>query len=115
MNTTSQSLRATLLFWLIATWSVAVSAQPMDVLPARFKTPPDVAKPTIWWFWGETVTTDHGITQDLEALKRVGFGGVVIYEQVFTDRPDALKSLSPEWMARIRFAAAGETTQRGHD
>ncbi len=102
----SQAMKATLLFWLIATWSVAVSAQPTDVLPARFKNPPDAAKPTIWWFWGETVTTDHGITQDLEALKRVGFGGVVIYEQVFTHRPDALKSLSPEWMARVRFAAA---------
>ena len=60
----------------------------------------------MWWFWGESVTTDHGITQDLEALKRVGFGGVVLYEQVFGDGPDALKSLSPEWLARVRFAAA---------
>lgn len=71
-----------------------------------FKTPPTAAKPTCWWFWGETVTTDHGITQDLEAMKRVGWGGVVLYEQVFTDRPDAYKSLSPEFMARVRFAAA---------
>ena len=60
----------------------------------------------MWWYWGESVTTDHGITQDLESLKRVGFGGVVIYEQVFADAPDALKSLSPEFMARVRFAAA---------
>jgi hypothetical protein len=60
----------------------------------------------MWWFWGESVTTDQGITQDLEALKRVGFGGVVLYEQVFADAPDALKSLSPEWLARARFAAA---------
>ncbi|ATC63389.1 glycosyl hydrolase family 2 [Nibricoccus aquaticus] len=77
-----------------------------DPLAAAFATPPVSAKPTLWWFWGETVTTDHGITQDLEAMKRAGFGGVVIYEQVFTDRPDALKSLSPEWLARFRFAAA---------
>jgi hypothetical protein len=60
----------------------------------------------MWWFWGETVTTDHGITQDLEALKRVGFGSAVLYEQIFTDRPETLKSLSPEWMARVRFAAS---------
>lgn len=64
------------------------------------------ARPKIWWFWGESVTTDHGITQDLEAMKRAGFGGVVLYEQVFSDPPDALKSLSPEWLARFRFAAA---------
>ncbi len=83
-----------------------------DSLQQDFLAPPVNAKPAVWWFWGETVTTDHGITQDLEALKRVGFGGVVIYEQTFVDRPDALKSLSPEWLARFRFAAA-ECTRLG--
>lgn len=77
-----------------------------DPLASDFVNPPAPAKPAIWWFWGESVTTDHGITQDLEALKRAGFGGVVVYEQLFTDRPGALKSLSPEWLARFRFAAA---------
>ena len=77
-----------------------------DALVQSFLAPPVAAKPAVWWFWGESVTTDHGITQDLEALRRVGFGGVVVYEQMFTDSPDALKSLSPEWRARLRFAAA---------
>jgi (4-O-methyl)-D-glucuronate---lignin esterase len=63
-------------------------------------------KPGIWWFWGESVTTDYGITKDLEAMKRVGFGSVVLYEQVFSDAPDALKSLSPEFLDRVKFAAA---------
>jgi hypothetical protein len=85
----------------------SLSAAPYtDFLEQSFRTPPVAAKPSVWWYWGESVTTDHGITQDLESLKRVGFGGVVIYEQVFTDRPDALKSLSPEWLARLRFGAA---------
>jgi hypothetical protein len=83
----------------------ALAGEP-DSLENSFLVPPTAAKPAMWWFWGESVITDHGITQDLEALKRVGFGGVVIYEQVFADAPDALKSLSPEWMARVRFAAA---------
>jgi hypothetical protein len=56
-----------------------------DALQQNFLAPPVAAKPAVWWFWGETVTTDHGITQDLEALKRVGFGGVVIYEQTFVE------------------------------
>jgi len=86
---------------------ILVGTMPAGALePGSFKTPPTAAKPTIWWFWGESVTTEHGITQDLEALKRVGFGGVVLYEQVFKDAPDAYKSLSPEFMARVRFAAA---------
>ena len=86
------------------TWSATSSTS--DALEATFTNPPVAAKPAVWWYWGESVTTEHGITQDLEALKRVGFGGVVIYEQVFADKPDALKSLSPEWLARLRFAAA---------
>lgn len=90
----------------------AATTIPGDTLAASFAAPPAAAKPSIWWYWGESVTTDHGITQDLEALRRVGFGGVVLYEQVFTDRPDALKSLSPEWLARLRFAAA-ECTRLG--
>jgi hypothetical protein len=60
-------------------------AEERDALEKTFLTPPVAAKPAVWWFWGESVTTDHGITQDLEALKRVGFGGVVLYEQVFAD------------------------------
>lgn len=39
-------------------------------------------------------------------MRRVGWGGVVLYEQVFTDAPDALKSFSPEFMARVQFTAA---------
>lgn len=81
-------------------------AEPDDVIGLHFAQPPMEAKAKIWWFWGESVTTDAGITQDLEAMKRAGFGGVVLYEQVFSDPPDALKSLSPEWLARFRFAAA---------
>ena len=93
--------------WFGSSLEVRAATTPTpDALEATFKNPPVAAKPAIWWFWGESVTTEHGITQDLEALKRVGFGGVVIYEQVFADKPDALKSLSPEWLARFRFAAA---------
>lgn len=85
--------------------SQAATSSP-DTLAQSFLKPPAETKPAVWWFWGESVTTDHGITQDLEALKRAGFGGVVIYEQLFTDRPGALKTLSPEWLERFRFAAA---------
>ena len=94
-----------LAIWLATAAILFGNAIAEDTLQQDFLAPPVKAKPAVWWFWGETVTTDHGITQDLEALKRVGFGGVVIYEQTFADRSDALKSLSPEWLARVRFAA----------
>ena len=61
--------------------AICGSAPAKDTFQQDFLVPPVKAKPAVWWFWGETVTTDQGIRQDLEALKRVGFGGVVIYEQ----------------------------------
>lgn len=94
----------------LAAWLLLALACPSPLLAGQgedaFAAPPNAVKPSIWWFWGESVITNHGITQDLEALKRAGFGGVVVYEQVFTDRPDAFKSLSPEWLACFRHAAA---------
>lgn len=87
--------------------SVALVAAESDVALQRdFQNPTLAARPKIWWFWGESLTTDHGITRDLEAMKRAGLGGVVLYEQVFSDPPDALKSLSQDWLARFRFAAS---------
>ena len=83
-----------------------------DTLMQRFTYPTEAAKPGIWWFWGESVITRYGITKDLEAIKAAGFGGVVVYEQVFKDDPAALKSLSPEWLSMFRFAA-GECARLG--
>src|SRR5665213_497833 len=36
-----------------------------DALQRSFVDPPVTGRPGMWWFWGETVTTNHGITQDL--------------------------------------------------
>lgn len=93
-----------LILFLYATCSIGYAQT--DSLSLRFKEPGTSAKPMVWWFWGESTTTESGITKDLEALRKVGFGGVVLYEQVFRDDKDALKSLSPEWLSRVRFAAA---------
>ncbi len=102
---------------LAAAWAVLLAICPQGNAKAAsledaFSNPPDRVKPSVWWFWGESVTTKQGITHDLEALKRTGFGGVVVYEQLFTDRPGALKSLSPEWLSCFRHAA-GECARLG--
>ena len=101
------------MFTAVVVWGLLAAVCSLPLLAGQgggdevaFATPPTAVRPSIWWFWGETVTTNHGITKDLEALKRAGFGGAVVYEQVFTERPDAFKSLSPEWLACFRHAAA---------
>lgn len=93
-----------ILIFQFAAYSIG-NAQ-IDSLSLKFKQPTTSAKPMIWWFWGESITTEYGITKDLEALHKAGFGGVVLYEQVFKDAPDAFNSLSPEWLSKVRFAAA---------
>ena len=104
---TRLTLRSLVTLNLLAFCSLCLLAQAQeDDLVQSFIRPPDSAKPHTWWHWMNGNITKDGITADLEAMKRVGFGGAVIYEQLFTDRPDAIRSLTPEWLARVRFAAA---------
>jgi len=49
-------------------------------LAEGFKSPPASAQPWVYWFWLNGNITREGITADLEAMKRVGIGGVLIME-----------------------------------
>ena len=74
---------------LISGWSTNHSAAQapvpgnqagIDELASRFTQPPDSARPWVYWFWLNGNITRQGITADLEAMKRVGIGGVLIME-----------------------------------
>jgi hypothetical protein len=52
--------------------------QAVDPLEKRFLTPPDAARPWVYWFWLDGNITQEGITADLEAMKQVGLGGGVL-------------------------------------
>lgn len=67
-----------------------------DALWQRFVSPSDEARTKVWWFHGETETTEEGIDADLEAFKEKGVGGVVFYDQVHGDAAGAFPSMSPE-------------------
>ena len=49
-------------------------------LEQSFAHPPASARPWVYWFWLNGNITSNGITADLEAMKRVGIGGVLIME-----------------------------------
>ncbi len=49
-------------------------------LAKGFQTPPDSARPWVYWFWLNGNITREGITADLESMRRVGIGGVLIME-----------------------------------
>jgi hypothetical protein len=49
-------------------------------LARGFAQPPPSARPWVYWFWLNGNITREGITADLEAMERVGIGGVLIME-----------------------------------
>jgi len=72
--------------WIAVTCAFAglTLARPLpgrgEDLASQFASPPAEAKPWVYWFWLNGNITREGITADLEAMKRVGIGGVLIME-----------------------------------
>src|SRR5580700_7429479 len=62
---------------LLALGQLAPAAQTPseDPLWTGFQTPPDQAKPRVWWHWMNGNVTQEGIRRDLEWMKRIGVGG----------------------------------------
>src|ERR1700753_2337169 len=48
----------------------------VDKLQRGFETPPQSAKPRVWWHWLDGNITKDGIAKDLAWMHRVGIGGV---------------------------------------
>ncbi len=69
---------------LAACWAgaavAASAAAASGALEKEFVSPPESARPWVYWFWLNGNITPEGITADLEAMKRVGIGGVLIME-----------------------------------
>ncbi len=87
-------------WWALASllWGILASvatAQPS--LEAGFRNPPDWARPWVYWFWLNGNITREGITADLEAMKRVGIGGVLIMEVDQGVPPGDVPFASPKW------------------
>ncbi|WBO21940.1 glycosyl hydrolase [Sphingomonas abietis] len=92
-----------------AATAVAAQTQPTDSLRANFEIPPEIAKPRVWWHWLSGNIAKPGITLDLEWMKRVGLGGVQMFDgdmgapQIVDHR---VKALTPEWRDDLKFAAS---------
>ena len=76
-----------------------------DRLWDSFLNPSQEARTKVWWFHGETETTEEGIDADLKAFKDAGIGGVVFYDQTHGPQEGAAASLSPEWWNSLKYAA----------
>jgi hypothetical protein len=78
----------------------------VDALQAGFADPPLSARPWVYWFWLNSNITREGITADLEAMKRVGIGGVLIMEVDQGAPVGKAAFMGDEWRALFQHAVA---------
>ena len=77
-----------------------------DDLAANFAAPPASARPWVYWFWINGNISKSGITADLEAMRRVGIGGVLWMEvSGMAWAPDGpVTPASPQWHDCMQWA-----------
>jgi hypothetical protein len=94
-------------FFLFSSGIFSTSAQVKnDTLRNGFTTPPNAAKPRVWWHWMQGNITKDGIRKDLMWMHRSGIGGFqnfdanLVTPQIVTKR---LIYMTPEWKDAYRF------------
>ena len=79
----------------------------LDPLEQGFQSPPEGARPRVWWHWMSGNITEVGIGLDLEWMKRVGLGGVQNFDAALNTPKVVEKRLvymTPEWKDAFLFA-----------
>jgi hypothetical protein len=91
---------------VICLGSGALDLARADALAEGFTSPPDSARPWVYWFWLDGNITREGITADLEAMRRVGIGGVLIMEVAQGIPPGPARLMSTQWRELFKHVAA---------
>jgi hypothetical protein len=84
----------------------AAAAKTSDPLGAGFVNPPAPARPWVYWFPLDGNLSSNGITADLEAMQRVGIGGVLIMETDQGAPKGPARFGGPLWRALFKHACA---------
>ena len=87
--------------------NVSVNGQDLDSLRNSFISPPDYAKPRVYWWWLFNRVDKEGITRDLEEFKAKGISGVnLICTGGYAGKAPlpGVKYQSPEWWELFRHA-----------
>ncbi len=98
---------AALLGWLLLCLP-AFSQNDNDTLKQQFLTPPNSAKPRVWWHWMNGNISKDGIAKDLDWMNRSGIGGFQNFDAGYETPQIVAKRLSymtPEWKDAFRFTA----------
>lgn len=99
-------LRIISTFSLLLLYCSSYSQSESDELLKGFVSPPNAAKPIVWWHWMNGNVAKEGIAKDLLWMKRIGIGGFQTFEigiptpQVVGKR---LIYMSTEWKDAFQF------------
>lgn len=104
------------LYLLVGVVFITTSATARADLSDEFRSPPESARPWVYWFWMNGNITREGITADLEAMRDVGIGGCLIMHVKLGDigehklgqmPPDGpVRFMSDEFRELFRYAVA---------
>ena len=77
---------------------VANPALANDVLDKEFASPPESARPWVYWYFQDGHLTREGMKADLEAMKKAGIGGALYLEVSAMGVPKGpVEFMSPKW------------------
>lgn len=81
-----------------------------DTLVDAFENPPLQARPLGWWHWINGNVTKEGIDADLEDMKRIGMGGVQLFDVEVYLPPGPVRYGTDQWHEHFQHAVkkAGE-------
>lgn len=92
--------------------AVSQESIPMEELRQGFAHPPDSVRPWVYWFWMDGNITKQGITADLEAMQRVGIGGMILFDVSHNIPAGPVRFGSPEWHELFNHSVS-EATRLG--
>jgi len=105
-------LKLVIFFIVIFLNYVPANGQDMGSLRNSFISPPDYAKPRVYWWWLFNRVDKEGIKRDLEEFKAKGISGVnLICTGGYAGKAPLLgvKYQSPEWWELFRYAVKEAT------
>ncbi|OUJ69806.1 DNA-binding protein [Hymenobacter crusticola] len=91
--------------WFYPT-SANAQQKPAAELKKLFQSPPESAKPWVFWYWMNGAVTREALTADLEAMKQAGLEGAYLMPIRGAENPPALsppaEQLTPYWWELVR-------------
>lgn len=79
----------------------------ISLLEKEFRTPPEYTRPAVYWYWMNDDISKKGITNDLEAMAKVGIGEAFIgnIEDLGGGNiPGTVHALSDQWWEMVHHA-----------